>query len=125
MAKPTRKTDTIIGGSLRATMRRAASAKLLQVVVMVDLPAVDTLEDRSEIRARRKRIAAQAKAATRNVSNEMDGVLKRFGGRRFDIEAGAIGAIAVETTPDGIRAIAALDDVSAVVEDQPLQLPAR
>ncbi len=125
MAKSTRKNETIIGASLRATLRRAPSGKLLQVVVMVDLPPVEALADRSAIRARRKRIAAQAKAATREISGELDGLLKQFGGQRFEMDAGAIGAIALETTSRGIRAIAALDDVKAVVEDQPLQLPVR
>ena len=125
MAKPTRKTKSIIGDSLRATLGRAPAGKLLKVVVMVGLPPVEALADRSAIRARRKRITAEARAETRRVSIELDGLLKQFGGRLFDVGAGAIGALALETTPDGIRAIAALDDVKAVVEDQPLQLPVR
>lgn len=49
---------------------------------------------------------------------EIDSTFDRFNGRRLADKPNALASIPVETTPAGIRAIAGLNCVAAVIEDQ-------
>lgn len=49
---------------------------------------------------------------------EIDAILDRFNGRRFADTPNAVASIPVETTPAGVKELARLDCVAAVLEDQ-------
>jgi len=73
----------------------------------------------------KRQSAAERNAAIENISRgvapimtEIDLVLHEFGGRRRN--STAIGTITVATTADGIRALARLPSVQAVLENQPI-----
>jgi hypothetical protein len=53
---------------------------------------------------------------------EIDRVLSHFGGKRLGATVNALGSIPIEATPDGITALATLDSVKAILEDQPISL---
>jgi hypothetical protein len=48
----------------------------------------------------------------------IDRILKRHHGKRLSADVGPLGNIVVEATADGIRALAASEHVTAVLEDQ-------
>ena len=65
-------------------------------------------------------VEAMRRSAERAVG-DVDQVLAQFGGRRLAKKPDALGSIPVETTADGIRALASSRRVQAILEDQPLR----
>lgn len=58
----------------------------------------------------------------RPVLVDMDQILAEWGGRRLDDDVSALGTVAVEATPAGIRVLANLKVVKTVLEDQHVSL---
>lgn len=78
---------------------------------------------------RRSRVKRQAAIEALRRSAELalpdiDSILERFGGKRLVEDPSALGTLPVETTVDGIKALAASDHVKAVLEDQPVSIVA-
>ncbi len=53
---------------------------------------------------------------------EIDAILDQYGGRKLASNPNALGCIPIETTARGIKALATLDKVKAIMEDQPVSL---
>ncbi len=70
---------------------------------------------------RRKAVAAVRRSAEA-VLPEIDRLLGQFDGRRLADGVDALGAIPVETTAEGVNALAALEQVRVIVEDQSVSL---
>lgn len=70
---------------------------------------------------RQAAIDATIKSAQRALP-AIDAVLRRHGGRRISNNPDALGTIVVETTPEGMEALKALESVDGVIEDQPVSL---
>lgn len=51
----------------------------------------------------------------------IDAILERLGGSRLSDQPSALGTITVVTNPAGIFALANIDEVQAILEDQPLE----
>ena len=51
---------------------------------------------------------------------EIDDILERFDGKRLAADVDALGCVAVETTPAGVKALAEADRIKAILEDQPI-----
>ena len=97
-----------------------AHEKLYAVVLLEPIR-----EQRSSKRhgPRKRRAAVGAlRMACRPVLVDMDEILAKFGGRRIDDDVSALGTVAVEATPTGIRILANLKDVKTVLEDQVISL---
>jgi hypothetical protein len=69
---------------------------------------------RAERQAKAEMIIRSAEAAL----PEIDQILKRFDGHRLAERPNAVGAIPVETTADGVIALAEADCVKTILEDQ-------
>lgn len=52
----------------------------------------------------------------------VDDILKRFGGQRLANAPDALGSVPVETTAAGIKALASLENVKVILEDQRISL---
>jgi hypothetical protein len=70
----------------------------------------------------RHRKVRQVRDSAGEVLKYIDEILDRFNGHRLAAKPNALGYIAVETTPAGIRALANSEHVRAVLEDQPISL---
>ena len=70
---------------------------------------------------RRKAVAAVRRSAATALP-EIDRLLGQFDGKRLADGVDALGASPVETTAEGVNALAALDQVKVIVEDQPVSL---
>ncbi|MCH7736590.1 MAG: hypothetical protein IH872_04220 [Chloroflexi bacterium] len=71
-------------------------------------------------RARRLRSIDAVRNSAEEAFHDIDQVLVRSGGRRLTSHPDALGTVAVEITPTGLRDLALLDQVTAILEDQPL-----
>ena len=96
---------------------RGADEVLRAVVVLAGEAAPEGLGRRA-LKARRQAMLEAAAARVEAARGEIASILERHGGRPLDGHLGPLGGLAVETTPAGIRALAELDAVSAVMEDQ-------
>jgi|SRR5262245_5308598 len=98
-------------------LTRLARGERVRAIVLLQ-----TYDAGIAFRASRDREAAvqavrrQAEAAFPDI----DRVLDEFGGERLSSGADALGGVAVETTAEGIFGLTSLNQVKAVLEDQPL-----
>ena len=108
-----------------AKLSKEFSTRLASIPAHQKLNAVVLLETGEECSAtqphsphRRTRAIGALRKTCRPVLVDMDEILARFGGRRLDDDVSALGTVAVEATPAGIRTLADLKDVKTVLEDQ-------
>jgi hypothetical protein len=95
-----------------------------QQVRAVVLPAPYLVSDSGGLRTRgeeRQAIVREARTRTEESFADIDKVLAERGGRRLTEGGNALGFIVVETCPDGIAAIADLNWVGTVMEDQAIR----
>ena len=97
------------------------SEKLHAVVLLEGKPDGQRTSSRQTRDQRRAALDARRQTA-RSALVEVDHILKECGGRRLDGDVSALGTVAVEATPAGIRALASLKDVKSVLEDQKVSL---
>ena len=112
-----------------AKLSREFAARLESIPAHQKLHAVVLLETdqestRAPLHSRRRRTQAidALRNACRPVLVDMDEILAKFGGRRLDDDVSALGTVAVEATPAGIRILAGLKNVKTVLEDQNVSL---
>ena len=95
-----------------------------QQVRAIVLPAPYLVSDSNGSRVRgeeRQAILREARTRTEETFAEIDTVLTEVGGHRLTESGNALGFILVETTATGITAIADLDWVGTVMEDQAIR----
>ncbi len=71
-------------------------------------------------RAERQELAQAVRNLTEAVLPEIDLILAQTAGKRLAERPNALGVLPVETTPEGIRALAASSRVKTILEDQAL-----
>ncbi len=91
------------------------------VVLLVQDEVAQKRTKRLTVEERQSRIEARQEAG-RQCLPSVDRVLEAHGGRRLDADVGALGSVGVESTAAGFRALAELDAVKAILEDQPVHL---
>ena len=90
----------------------------VQAVLLISAPSSKTPSSRQDRIAKRGEIKAALPTAAKLALSEIDQVLARFGGRRLADNVDALGSLPVETTPEGIRALANASRVQAILENQ-------
>ncbi|KJV06822.1 hypothetical protein [Methylocucumis oryzae] len=90
----------------------------VQAMLLIGTPFEQTFSSPLGRAAKRKDVQQAISAASVTVLPEIDRVLARFGGRRLADSVDALGALPVETTPEGIRALANAEGVQAIMENQ-------
>jgi hypothetical protein len=113
--------ETLPPGISREFSARLSRLKPGQKVRAVVLLRVGDSEPSTASRqspsSRREKIAAVRRSVEAALP-DIDRVLFEHAGRRLSASADALGSIAVEATPAGIRALADSEHVKAVLEDQ-------
>jgi hypothetical protein len=107
--------DDRISSVFEARLRKLKPDSVLRAVVMLR-------REPPSPRAVRATQIKNVRKAARTALAEVDVILERFGGTRLAKEPNSLGYVTVETTPAGIRALAASDSVKGVLEDQPVRL---
>jgi len=112
-----------LGPGFQAKLREAAPDERIYAVVLLETSEGEGRRAKRRSREQREAAVARTKRSAGCALREIDRVLKRHNGRRLADEANALGAVPIEATPAGLHAIAACDEVKAVLEDQPVTLP--
>jgi hypothetical protein len=76
---------------------------------------------RSLTERQRKRALTQIRKQAEGAVHNIDDVLARYGGKRLRKSASNLGTILVEAPPDAIIALGKLEQVEAILEDQPVK----
>jgi len=94
----------------------------VRAVVLLHGPSIQgPPEDRRNRAIRMERIA-RMRDSSGEALEELDEILKSFHGKRLGAKPNALGTVTVETTPQGVRALATSDRVKAILEDQKVTL---
>jgi hypothetical protein len=78
---------------------------------------------RRPTRADRQSKAEKISQSAESALPEIDEILEKFNGQRLAEHPNALGAIPVETTADGVIALAEAECVKTIMEDQPILPP--
>jgi len=100
--------------------RLARDEKVRAVVLLRTEGAGGQAGKRQSLEEREAAVEAMRTSAERALG-DVDKVLAQFDGRRLAKKPDALGSIPVETTAEGIRALASSRRVQAILEDQPLR----
>jgi len=96
----------------------------VRAVVVLKTDVAAPKERGEKRRERHAHIEAVRKAAEPMLA-ELDAIIEQHQGKRLGENVNALGCVTVETTANGIRAIASSEGVKAVIEDQPIALLAQ
>jgi len=94
----------------------------VRAIVLLRVDATKAAGGRRQTQAERREAVEAVRRSAETVLPEIDRLLKQFDGRRLEDEVSALGSIPVETTAAGVNALAALEQVKVIVEDQPVSL---
>ncbi len=94
---------------------------LVRAIVTLAIPAAGTPDVARNRRARRNEVIAKRRDPSKTSLDALDAALALHGGKRLGGTT-LLGTVPVETTPAGIDALAALDSVRSIMEDQPITL---
>lgn len=92
----------------------------VRVIVLLDVSQAVKTDRGRRTSADRSRAVESVRMQASEGLREVDQILKRCGGKRTAEQPDALGSLPVETTPAGVKALAALPVVNAVLEDQPI-----
>jgi hypothetical protein len=112
--------DDKINTALKARLDRLEPQQTVPAIVLLGVGGVDGTSGRRQSPAERQAAIEAMRKSIEPALTEIDSVLERFGGRRMAAGVNALGAIPVETTAAGIAALAELEPVKAIFEDQPI-----
>jgi hypothetical protein len=91
-----------------------------KVRAIVLLRTQDIARTRQAARNNRRTMIDAVRQSAETALPDIDEVLRRFDGKRLSDNVSALGSISVEMTAAGIKALATLDQVKAILEDQPV-----
>lgn len=115
--------DKKISEVFEARLAGMASGTIVRAIVMIQVPPAAKPSGRRMTTAERMAVIEAVKQSAQTAFPAIDKVLQPRGGKRLSETASAIGSIIVEATPFDIRALAALEQVKAILEDQPVSKP--
>jgi hypothetical protein len=107
-----------ISREFRVRLDRLKPRDKVRAIVMLRAEAGGAARARRLSRADRQAAAGVALQSAEAALPMIDQILNRFDGHRLAEHPSALGAIPVETTADGVIALADSDCVKAILEDQ-------
>jgi hypothetical protein len=110
---------------LHATSRqrkvRTAPSRIVRAVILLNTTTSSEADGgKRPNRSRREATIDEIRRSASEALSVIDEILTRFDGRRLSDVPTALGTIAVETTGEGIAALAKSEHVKAVMQDQPV-----
>jgi hypothetical protein len=110
-----------ISAAFSARLDALAPSDTVRALVLLDTAREDSGGRRSK-RSDRQTAVETVRQAAERAFRFLDETLDSYPGRRLAAKASALGTVPVETTRDGIRALADSGWVKAVLEDQKVSL---
>lgn len=114
--------DNKISTTFRARLNRMSRQQKVRAIVVLRLADTEVTPGRRQSPSERQAVIEAMRHSAEPALAEIDRVLSHFGGKRLAPSVNALGSVPVEATPDGITALASLDSVKAILEDQPISL---
>ncbi|HEX8190791.1 MAG TPA: hypothetical protein VF586_20700 [Pyrinomonadaceae bacterium] len=111
-----------ISPDFRARLNGLDGRQRVRAIVLLRTGAAKAAGGRRQNTAERRAAIEAVRRSAETALPEIDRLLKQFDGRRLTDEVGALGSVPVETTAEGVDALAALEQVKVIVEDQPVSL---
>jgi hypothetical protein len=103
-----------------ARLDRLKPEQKIRAIVMLQVPKTESLHGQQQARKSRQATIKSIRQTADTALRDIDTILERFDGKRLTDNVNALASILVETTPAGIRALAASKHVKAIFEDQPI-----
>jgi hypothetical protein len=114
--------DNKISAAFRARLNRMNPQQKVRAIAVLRLGDAEVTPGRRQSPAERQAAIEAMHKSAEPALVEIDRILRHFGGKRLASSVNALGSVPVESTPDGITALASLDSVKAILEDQPISL---
>lgn len=114
-----------ISREFAAQLENRKADEIVRAVVVLGAAEPAKGNGRRMTRQERARLIEDARCAVEAATEEIAKILETFRGRRLESGLDALGSLALETTPAGIKALAELSAVKAILEDQPVSLISR
>jgi hypothetical protein len=111
-----------ISDEFLARLENRGSKEMVRAVVMLEAERTLKPAGRRALRTQRKKLTAAAQRLVEGAETDIAKILEKYGGHRLESNLGALGSLAVETTPAGIKALIECPCVRAILEDQPISL---
>jgi hypothetical protein len=114
--------DNKISTAFRARLNRMNRQQKVRAIAVLRLGNTEVTPGRRQSPAERQAVIEAMHKSAEPALAEIDRVLTHFGGKRLTASVNALASVPVEATPEGITALAGLDSVKAILEDQPISL---
>jgi hypothetical protein len=114
--------DDKISTPFKMRLKHVKPQQKVRAIVLLHLNGPEVASGRRHSPSERQAAIEAMRKSAEPALVEIDRVLRHFGGKRLGASVNALGSIPVEATPDGITALATLDSVKAILEDQPISL---
>jgi hypothetical protein len=101
-----------------ARLDSLGAKQMVRAVVMLRTSETGAAESSRPRGQQRAEVIEKVRQASQVGLPDIDRVIEQFGGKRLSEDADALGSIIIETTAEGIRALAASVHVKAILEDQ-------
>jgi hypothetical protein len=112
-----------ISREFAARLDRLGAKQKVRAMVMLRAGENGQAPPRRAARHERQQIVEKTRQAARAALPDIDRILKIYGGSRLSEDVDALGSLTVETTAEGVRALADSEHVKAILEDQPILRP--
>ena len=114
--------DSKISTAFRTRLERMNQRQKVHAIVMLCLGDTEVTPGRRQSPSQHQAVIETMRKSIELALAEIDCALRQFGGKHLAPSVNALGSVPVEATPDGITALASLDSVKAILEDQPISL---
>ncbi len=110
--------DGKISPGFAARLDRMAPKQRVRAVLLLDTGVTARNGAKRQSPVERQRMVEETRRAAEEALGQIDSILRQHGGERLEGGASALGSVPVETTPEGIQALAGSEHIRAVLEDQ-------
>lgn len=107
-----------ISDEFTARLAGFAPDAMVQAIVIIQVPPKPS--GRRMSRVERRAAVEAIKESAQTAISAIDDVLESHNGKRLSETVDVLGSILVEATPAGLEALATLDRIKAVLENQPV-----
>lgn len=122
MSETNRKTEQpVISREFITKLNRLSATQKVRAMVLLQTATNGTITPRPS-RKERKEAIEKVREASRSSLPDIDEILAHYDGKRLSEDVDALGSITIESTAEGIKALADSDLVKAILEDQSIFL---
>lgn len=107
-----------ISREFAAKLNRLGATQKVRALVLLRTATNGTVLTQRPSRPERKEAIEKVRAASRSSLPDIDQILASYNGKRLSEDVDALGSITVESTAEGIKALADSEHVKAIFEDQ-------